>query len=50
VHQVDYYLDEFVFRWNRRRSANRGLVFYRLLEQALVTEPNPASEIIGGGH
>lgn len=48
VHQVDYYLDEFVFRWNRRRSANRGLVFYRLLEQALVTEPNPASEIIGG--
>jgi len=37
--QLDYYLDEFVFRFNRRSSASRGLLFYRLLEQAVVTGP-----------
>jgi transposase-like protein len=38
-HQLDYYLDEFTFRFNRRSSRSRGLLFYRLLEQALVTHP-----------
>jgi len=33
------YLDEFAFRFNRRRSRARGLLFYRLLEQAAVAEP-----------
>ena len=33
------YLDEFVFRFNRRRSASRGLVFYRLLELAAGHDP-----------
>ncbi len=28
--QLDYYLDEFTFRFNRRRSRHRGLLFYRL--------------------
>lgn len=37
--QLDYYLDEFVFRFNRRTSRSRGLLFYRLLEQAVITEP-----------
>jgi transposase-like protein len=37
--QLDYYLDEFVFRFNRRTSSSRGMLFYRLLEQALVTAP-----------
>ena len=37
--QLDYYLDEFVFRFNRRKSASRGMLFYRLLEQAVVTSP-----------
>ena len=37
--QLDYYLDEFVFRFNRRASTSRGLLFYRLLQQAVVTEP-----------
>lgn len=36
---LDYYLDEFVFRFNRRTSRSRGLLFYRLLEQAVVTAP-----------
>jgi transposase-like protein len=33
-----YYLDEFTFRFNRRTSKSRGLLFYRLLEQAVRTE------------
>ena len=33
------YLDEFVFRFNRRRSRNRGMVFYRLLELAVAHAP-----------
>lgn len=37
--KLDYYLDEFVFRFNRRKSLSRGMLFYRLLEQAVVTTP-----------
>ena len=44
------YLNEFVFRFNRRTSRSRGLLFYRLVQQALVTIPNPRSSIIRGGH
>ena len=33
------YLNEFTFRFNRRRSASRGLVFYRLLELAAGHDP-----------
>ena len=43
--QLDYYLDEFVFRFNRRSSRSRGLLFYRMLEQALVTEPVTYAQI-----
>lgn len=39
--QLDYYLDEFTFRFNRRRSHHRGLLFYRLLEGAIATDPHP---------
>ena len=42
------YLEEFTFRFNRRTSRSRGLVFRRLLEQAVVTEPVIRSEIIHG--
>lgn len=37
--QLDYYLDEFTFRFNRRTSRSRGLLFYRLLTQAVITAP-----------
>jgi hypothetical protein len=37
--QLDHYLDEFVFRFNRRTARSRGLLFYRLLEQAVQAEP-----------
>ena len=38
---LDYYLDEFTFRFNRRTSRARGLLFYRLLSQAVRTEHTP---------
>jgi transposase-like protein len=36
---LDAYLNEFTFRFNRRGSRRRGLLFHRLLEQAVVTDP-----------
>jgi hypothetical protein len=34
---LDYYLDEYTFRLNRRSSRARGLLFYRLMQQAVRT-------------
>lgn len=45
---LDYYLDEFTFRFNRRTSRSRGLLFYRLVQQALVTDQTPYKAIVGG--
>jgi transposase-like protein len=42
-----YYLDEFTFRFNRRTSASRGKLFYRLVQQALMVDPAPVSELKG---
>jgi transposase-like protein len=42
------YLDEFVFRFNRRRSRSRGLVFYRLLELAAGHDPVRYRDIVAG--
>jgi hypothetical protein len=36
--QLDAYLDEYAFRFNRRKSRFRGLLFYRLLEMAVATK------------
>ncbi len=38
---LDYYLDEYTFRFNRRASRSRGMLFYRLLQQAVNTDPHP---------
>ena len=46
--QLDYYLDEFTFRFNRRDSRARGLLFYRLLHQAVRTEPHPYDALVAG--
>lgn len=46
---LDYYLDEYTFRFNRRTSGTRGLLFYRLVQQAVDLGPVPAKEIIAGG-
>jgi transposase-like protein len=44
---LDAYLDEFVFRFNRRTSNSRGMLFYRLLQQAVVTEPVTYDSVVG---
>ena len=45
---LDYYLDEYTFRFNRRTSVSRGKLFYRLVEQAMMIDPVPANQINGG--
>ena len=47
---LDYYLDEYTFRFNRRTSRARGLLFYRLMEQAVDCAPVSRQMIIGGKH
>jgi ISXO2-like transposase domain len=44
---LPYYLDEFTFRFNRRRSRARGMLFNRLLQLAVDTDPHPLSELTG---
>lgn len=41
-----YYLNEFTFRFNRRRSRNRGKLFYRLVQQAVMVEPAPYKSLV----
>lgn len=45
---LDYYLDEFTFRFNRRTSASRGKLFYRLAQQAVQVPPVPYRMLVGG--
>ena len=45
---LDYYLDEFTFRFNRRTSRSRGKLFYRLVQQAVAIRPVTGREIRGG--
>jgi transposase-like protein len=44
---LDYYLDEFTFRFNRRRSKARGLLFHRLAQQAVAVGPATYATIVG---
>ena len=44
--QLEYYLDEFTFRFNRRKSRARGLLFYRLVQQAVITKPAPYRTLV----
>jgi transposase-like protein len=46
--QLDYYLDEFTFRFNRRTSRSRGKLFYRLMENAVRVPPTPYRNLIQG--
>lgn len=43
---LDYYLDEFTFRFNRRRSRSRGKLFFRLVEQAVAVDPAPYRSLV----
>jgi len=43
---LDYYLDEFTFRFNRRKSASRGKLFFRLAQQSVQVAPVPYELIV----
>src|ERR1035437_6453570 len=43
---LNYYLDEFTFRFNRRRSKSRGKLFFRLAQQAVAVEPVTLDQMI----
>jgi hypothetical protein len=45
---LDACLDEFVFRFNRRTSLSRGMLFYRLMQQAVATAPVTYQSVIKG--
>jgi len=44
---LSYYLDEYTFRFNRRMSASRGKLFYRLVQQAMMVDPAPVYSLKG---
>jgi len=43
---LDYYLDEFTFRFNRRKSKSRGKLFFRLAQQAVAVDPVTRRQIV----
>lgn len=45
---LDYYLDEYTFRFNRRKSQYRGKLFYRLIQQIMQIGPISYNEIVDG--
>ena len=44
--QLDSYLDEFTYRFNRRTSRYRWKLFYGLVAQAVAVEPAPYSRLL----
>src|SRR5467141_2533912 len=46
LEHLDDYLNEFTFRFNRRRSRSRGKLFFRLVQQAVAVEPVPLDRIL----
>lgn len=45
---LPYYLDEFTFRFNRRTSGSRGLLFHHLAQQAVAIRPVPLRRLVEG--
>lgn len=45
--QLPHYLDEFVFRFNRRLSPTRGQLFYRMVENAVKVQSTPYRSVVG---
>lgn len=44
--RLQEYLDEFTFRYNRRKSNSRGLLFYRIIDQAMKQKPISSNDIL----
>jgi len=40
------YLEEFTFRFNRKTSHSRGWLFYRMVQGAMTTEPHPYEDLL----
>ena len=47
---LEYYLDEYTFRFNRRTSKSRGMLFYRFMQQAVATAPVSYRQLVDGNH
>ena len=47
---LEYYLDEYTFRFNRRTSKSRGMLFYRLMQQAVATAPVSYRQLVDRSH
>ena len=47
---LDYYLDEYTFHFNRRTSCSRGLLFYQLIQQTVVTEPVSYRQLVDSNY
>ena len=45
---LDYYLDEYTFRFNRCTSGSRGMLFYQLMEQEVMTVSLPCRQVVDG--
>ncbi len=45
---LDYYMDEYTFRFNRRGSKARRLLFYRLLQNAVLIGPSTYHKLTAG--
>ncbi len=43
---LEFYLDEYAFRFNRKLSTHRGKLFYRLVQQAVASSPKPLKVLI----
>lgn len=43
---LEFYLDEFAFRFNRKLSTHRGKLFFRLVQQSIDTTPKPFKSLI----
>ncbi len=46
IKHLEYYLDEFAFRFNRKLSTHRGKIFYRLIYQSVNSKPHPLKDLV----
>jgi len=44
--RIQKYLDEFSFRYNRRKSNSRGLLFHRIIQQAMIRNPILTKDVL----
>ena len=47
---LDFYLDEYTFRFNRHTSRSRGMLFYQLMQQAVATASVPYQQLVDAKH